>query len=75
MSVWRTKDFSIDWSNLANVNFENLGEQGYALVFDTLKYYQQTLAVLTETVKPKEKAPIIKLSDKFLQTHRNFKNV
>ena len=73
LSFLRKKEFSIGGGNLTNVNFANLGEQ--VKFVDVLKYYQQILVGIAETVAPEEKASIIKLFDKFLRTHDYFKSV
>lgn len=49
LSVWKTRDLSIGGSNVTNVNFVNIGDQ--VKFVQTLKYYKQSLAGLSATIR------------------------
>ena len=56
LSVWKTNDVSIGGSNLTNINYANIGEQ--IKFIDTMKYYQQGLTKLAESMTVDEKEKI-----------------
>lgn len=49
----RLEDFYVGGSNLTNANYVNIGDQ--VKFIDTIKYYQQSLSKLAETVTAGEK--------------------
>ena len=62
--MWRTRDISIDGKNLTDINFAHIGSQ---LVFiDSVKYFQQSLGTLANTMTDDEKLPIKKECKKFI---------
>ena len=69
-SVWKTTDLSIGRSNLTNINFANIGEQ--AKFIDTMKYYQQYLAKLAETMTFEGKEKIKRECKNFILQHDYF---
>ena len=62
--VWQTTNRSIGVSNLTNINFANIGEQ--VKLIDTLKYYQQSLSNLADTMAEIEKQNIKFQCKKFI---------
>ena len=51
-------------SNLTNINYANIGEQ--VKFIDTMKYYQQSLAKLAESMTDEEKEKIKTESKSFI---------
>ena len=49
LSVWKSRDLSTGGSNVTNVNYVNIGDQ--VKFVQTLKYYKQSLAVLSATIR------------------------
>ena len=72
LSVWRTKDINIGGKNLTDINFASIGNFRF---IDTMKYYQTSLAQLSETLTDDEKENIKKLTLRFLTTHDYFSGV
>ena len=72
LSVWRTKDVNIGGKNLTDINFASIDNFKF---IDTLKYYQTSLAQLSETATNEEKEKIQKLTVQFLTTHDHFSKV
>ena len=70
LSVWKTRDLSIGGSNVTNVNYVNIGDQ--VKFVQTLKYYKQSLAGLSATIRWEEKKAV---TGKYLQTHNYLKSV
>lgn len=56
LCAWRTKNLSIEGSNLTNVNYANTGEQVKST--DTIKCYQQSPENLAEAVTEEEEEKI-----------------
>ena len=72
LSVWRTKDINIGGKNLTDINFASIDNFKF---IDTMKYYQTSLAQLSETTTDEEKEKIKKLTVQFLTTHDYFSDV
>ena len=72
LSVWRTKDINIGGKNLTDINFASIDNFRF---IDTMKYYQTSLAQLSETLTDDEKENIKKLTLRFLTTHDYFSGV
>ena len=53
LSVWKTTNLSIGGSNLSQIYYANISEQ--LKLIDTMKYYQQSLEKLAESMTDKEK--------------------
>ena len=53
LSVWKINNFAIGGSNLTNINYANIGKQ--VKFIGTIKYYQQSLAKLAESMTDEEK--------------------
>ena len=70
LSVWKTHDISIGGSYLTNINFANIGEQ--VKFIDSIKYYQQSLAKLPESLTIEEEEKIKKESKRFIEKHDYF---
>ena len=64
---WRT-NLSLGGSNLTNINYANIGEQ--IKFIDTIKYYQQSLAVLDAAMTETEQQNIKKQCRKFIANHQ-----
>ena len=69
LSVWRTKDVNIGGKNLTDINFASIDNFKF---IDTMKYYQTSLAQLSETTTDEEKEKIKELTIQFLTTHDYF---
>ena len=69
----RLEDFYVGGSNLTNANYVNVGDQ--VKFIDTIKYYQQSLSKLAETVTAGEKKSIRIECKKYLKSHFYFKNI
>ena len=72
-SVWGTNNLNMGGTNLTNVNFASVGKQ--VKIIDTLKYYQTSLAALTNTADEKEKLEIRKSVTKFINQHEYFNQI
>ena len=72
-SIRKTKDISTGGSNLTNINYANIGEQ--VKFIDTMKYYQQSLAKLAESMMAGEKGKLKKESKRFIKKHDYFGNI
>ena len=51
--AWKTTKLNVDRSNLSQINSANISNQ--AKFIDTMKYYQQNLAKLAESMTEQEK--------------------
>lgn len=71
--VWRTKNFCKGGSNLSNVNYANIVDQ--VKFTEAMKFYQQSLEKLAETVTESKKEKINPECKNFLQKHQYFKNI
>ena len=72
LSVWRTKDINIGGKNLTDINFATIDNFKF---IDTMKYYQTSLAQLSETLSDEEKENVKQLTVQFLTTHDYFSTV
>ena len=63
--VWRTRDLNIGGKNPTDINFANIGNQ--VLFIDTVKYFQQSLGVLANSLSDHEKPAISKECVRFLR--------
>ena len=72
-SIRETKDISIGGSNLTNINYANIGEQ--VKFIGTMKYYQQSLAKLAESMTAGEKGKPKEESKRFIEKHDYFGNI
>ena len=68
LCVWRTKNLSIGGTNLTNVNYANIGEQ--VKFIDTIKFNQQSLEKLAESMTEEQEEKIRRSSQKFLTKHK-----
>ena len=69
LSAWRTKDINIGGKNLTDINFASIDNFKF---IDTMKYYQTSLAKLSETITDSERENIKLLTIQFLETHHYF---
>ena len=58
-----TRDLNIGGKNLTDINFANIGNQ--VLFLDTIKYFQQSLGALANSLTDNEKSAISKECEKF----------
>ena len=72
LSVWRTKDINIGGKNLTDINYASIDNFKF---IDTMKYYQTSLAQLSETLSDEEKENVKKLTVQFLTTQDYFSSV
>ena len=72
ISVWRTKDINVGGKNLTNLNYASIDKFKF---IDTMRYYQTSLGQLSESLSPKEKENISKLTIQFLNNHDYFSTV
>ena len=72
LSVWRTKDINIGGKNLTDINFATIDDFKF---IDMMKYYQTSLAQLSETLSDEEKENVKQLTVQFLTTHDYFSTV
>ena len=72
LSVWRTDDIHIGGNNMVDINYAQIDNFKF---IDSIKYYQTSLAKLSETMSPKEKLNVAKLVEQFLATHSYFSTV
>ena len=63
-SLWETSDISIGERNLTNVNFAIIGNQ--VKFIDTVKYFQQSLASLADSMTDDERKNVRKSCRNFL---------
>lgn len=55
-SSWRTRDISLGGKNFTDINFANTGNQ--VAFIDAVKYFQQVLAILVNTMTDEERERI-----------------
>ena len=76
-SVWKTRDFIIGGKNPTDIKFTSIGNQVQFL--DTIKYFQQSLGALANSLTSSEKAAIYEESKRFLmndpKTSKSFVNL
>ena len=70
LSVWKTRNLWIGGSDLTYINYTNIGKQ--VKFIDTMKYYQQSLAELAESMTVEEKERIKTRSKNFILRHDYF---
>ena len=70
LSVWRTKNKSIGGKNLTGVQYANISDQ--VKFIDTVKYYQQSLAKLSQNCDKVERENIRKSTIHFLENHPKY---
>ena len=63
MTYKRTKQLNIGGTNLTNVQYENIGSK--VKFIDTIKYYSQSLSLLTKSADENEKRNTRKSCQKF----------
>ena len=67
--VWRTRDIFIGGKNPTDINFANIGSQ--VMFLDTIKYFQQSLAALANSLTDSEKSAISRECEKFIEKDKN----
>ena len=72
LSVWRTEDLNIGGNNMVDINYAQIDNFKF---IDSLKYYQTSLAKLSETMSFEEKTGVGKLVHQFLATHSYFSTI
>ena len=72
LSVWRSDDINIGGNNMVDINYAQIDNFKF---IDSLKYYQTSLAKLSETMSPEEKARVAKLVNQFLTNHSYFSTI
>ena len=69
LSVWRTDDIHIGGNNMVDINYAEIDNFKF---IDSIKYYQTSLAKLSETMSDLEKSKVSKLVQQFIATHSYF---
>ena len=69
LSVWRTDDINIGGNNMVDINYAQIDNFKF---IDSIKYYQTSLAKLSETMSDLEKSRVGKLVQQFIATHSYF---
>ena len=69
-ATWKTTNLSVGGANLSQINFANVRNQVKFL--DTIKYYQQSLANLAESVTDQEKEKNKSESKRFIKKYQYF---
>ena len=69
LSVWRTDDINIGGNNMVDINYAQIDNFKF---IDSIKYYQTSLAKLSETMSELEKSRVSKLVQQFIATHSYF---
>ena len=72
LSVWRTTDIHIGGNNMTDVNYAQIDNFKF---IDSMKYYQTSLAKLSETMSDVEQRNVAKLMEQFILTHSYFSGV
>ena len=63
--VWKTRDVCLGCKNLTNMKFANIGNQ--VTFIDTIKYFQQSLGMLTSNLTDSKKFAIWTECEKFIK--------
>lgn len=63
--VWRTRNIKIGGKNPTDINFANIANQIQFL--DTIKYFQQSLGVLAESLTDQEKSAVSRECEKIIK--------
>ena len=72
LSVWRTDDINIGGNNMVDINYAQIDNFKF---IDSIKYYQTSLAKLSETMSDEEKGKVAKLVEQFIATHSYFSDI
>ena len=72
LSVWRTDDIHIGGNNMVDINYAQIDNFKF---IDSIKYYQTSLAKLSETMSDDEKSRVAKLVEQFIATHSYFSGI
>ena len=72
LSVWRTDDINIGGNNMVDINYAQIDNFKF---IDSIKYYQTSLAKLSETMSDQEKSRVAKLVQQFIATHSYFSGI
>ena len=72
LSVWRSDDINIGGANMLDINYAQIDNFKF---IDSIKYYQTSLAKLSETMSSEEKSRVAKLVNQFLTTHSYFSTI
>ena len=72
LSVYRTRDVNIGGNNLTDINFASIDNLKF---IDTIKYYQTSLAQLSDTTDKNEKEKIRTTVIDFINEHEYFSRV
>ena len=72
LSVWRTDDIHIGGNNMVDINYAQIDNFKF---IDSIKYYQTSLAKLSETMSDQEKSRVAKLVQQFIATHSYFSGI
>ena len=72
LSVWRTDELIIGGNNMVDINYAQIDNFKF---IDSVKYYQTSLAKLSETMSEQEKTRVGKLVQQFLATHSYFSTI
>ena len=65
--VWRTKDINVSGKNSTDISFGNIGNQ--ILFLDTVKYFQQSLGALANSLTDQKKSAISTECKKFVKNN------
>ena len=68
--VWRTRDLTIGGKNPTDINFTSIGNQIQFL--DTIKYFQQSLGALANSLTDQEKSAISRECEKFIKMTQSY---
>ena len=63
--LWRTKDLNVGGKNPTDISFANIGNQ--ILFLDTIKYFQQSLGALANSLTNNEKSAISRECEKVIK--------
>ena len=72
LSVWRTDELNIGGNHMVDINYAQIANFKF---IDSVKYYQTSLAKLSETMSEEEKSRVGQLTQQFLVTHSYFSTV
>ena len=69
-TAWNSKDINIGGTNLAHINFANIGAE--TKLIDILKNYQKRLGQLAATLSEEEKLAVKKVAEQFIMSRDYF---
>ena len=72
LSVWRTDELNIGGNHMVDINYAQIDNFKF---IDSVKYYQTSLAKLSETMSEQEKTRVGALTQQFLATHSYFSTI